>query len=158
MNFVFIFIFIFKRAFDALFSSDRNRQTIYERFRFIFIFNRRNDINFIFYFDFLSFRLFRNFDRNVNCFFEKFIFDFGTLCLKNIEQFFIFDFSEIESSFCYFCFFLELNQKILKSLHFRVCDVCAMMCDMINYNNHAVNATLLFDFFAHASDTTNVLC
>ena len=158
MNFVFVFVFIFKRALDALFSSDRNRQAIHKRFRFIFIFNRRNGVNFIFYFDLLLFRFLCNFDRNINCLFKKFIFDFNTLCLENIKQFLVLDFNEIESSFCCFCFFFELNQKILKSSHFRVCDVRVMMCDMINHNNHVANTTSLFNFFAHTSGTTNVLC
>ena len=153
----FIFIFVFKRALNALFSNDRNRQTIHERFHFIFIFNYCSDVSFIFRFDFFSFRLFHNFDCNVNSFFKKFIFDFDTLCFKNIEQFLIFGFSEIESSFRCFRFFFKLNQKILKSSHFRVDDVCLMMCDMINCNNHVANATLLFDFFAHANDTTSIL-
>ena len=141
-----------------MFSNDRNCQAIHERFRFIFIFNRRNDVSFIFRFDFFSFRFLYNFDRNVNYFFEKFIFDFDTFCFENIEQFLVLDFSEIESSFRCLCFLFELNQKILKSSHFRVCGVRAMMCDMINCNNHVANATSLFDFFAHTSDMTNVLC
>ena len=95
--------------FDALFLNDRNRQMIYKRFRFIFIFNRRNDVNFIFRFNIFSFRFLRNFDRNVNFFFKKFIFDFDTFCFKNIKQFFVFDFNEIESLFHYFHFLFKLN-------------------------------------------------
>ena len=158
MNFVFVFVFVFKQTFNALLSNDRNCQTIHKQFRFIFIFNRRNDVNFIFRFDFLSLWLFCNFGRNVNCLFKKFILNSDTLYFENIKQFFVFDFNEIESSFRCFCFLLELNQKISKSSHFRVCDVRAIMCDMINRNNHAANATSLFNFFAHASDTTNVFC
>ena len=157
MNFIFVFVFIFKRMFDALFLNDRNRQTIYKRFRFIFIFNRRNDVSFILHFNFLSFWFFRNFDRSVNCFFEKFIFDFDTFCLENIKQFLIFDFNEIESSLRCFCSLFKLNQKISKSSHFRVNDVRVMMYDMINRNNYVASATSFFDLFAHASDTTNVL-
>ena len=158
MNFVLVFIFVFKRTFDALLSNDRNRQTIHKQFRFIFIFNRCNDVNFILRFDFLSLRFFYNFDRNVNCFLEKLILDFDTFCFKNIKQFFVLDFNEIEPSFRCLCSFFKLNQEISKSSHFRVCNIHAIMCDMINYSNHVANATSLFDFFAHASDTTNVLC
>ena len=93
----------------------------------------------------------------INCFFKKFIFNFDTLCFKNIEQFFIFDFNEIKSSFHCFRFLFKLNQKILKSLHFRVDDVRSIMCDMINRSNHVANATSLFNFFTHANNTTNVL-
>ena len=42
-------------------------------------------------------------------------------------------------------------------MYFRVNNVRAMMCDIINRNNHVMNTMLLFNFFAHASDTTNVL-
>ena len=109
MSFAFIFVFAFKRTFDALFSSNYNRQTTHERFCFIFIFNCCNDVNFILHLDFLSFRFFRNFDWDVNCFFKKFIFDFDTLCFENIKQFLIFDFNKIESSFRCFCSFFKLN-------------------------------------------------
>ena len=109
INFIFIFVFILKRAFSALFSNNHNRQIIHKRFCFIFIFNRCNDVSIIFHFNFLSFRLFRNFNRNVNFFFKKFIFDFDTFCLKNIKQFLVFDFNEIKSSFRCFRFFLKLN-------------------------------------------------
>ena len=85
MNFVFIFVFVFKWAFNALLSNDRNHQMIHKRFRFIFIFNHCNNVNFILRFDFFSFRFFHNFDRNVNCFFKKFIFDSDTLYLENIK-------------------------------------------------------------------------
>ena len=85
MNFVLVFVFVFKRALDALFSNDRNRQAIHERFRFIFIFNRRNDVSFILRFDFLSFRFLCNFDRGVSCLFKEFILDFDMFCLENIE-------------------------------------------------------------------------
>ena len=158
MSFVFVFVLVFKRALDALLSSDRNRQMIHERFRLIFIFNRRSGVNFILRFDFFSFRLFRNFDRDVNCFFKRFILDSDTLCFENIEQFLVLDFSEIESSFRCFCSLFELNQEILKSSHFRVCDVRAIICDMISRSSHVANATSLFDFFAHASGTTGVFC
>ena len=156
MSFVFIFILVFKRAFDALFSNDYNRQTIHKQFCFIFILNRRDDVNFILRLDLFSLRFLRNFNRNVNCFFEKLILDSGTLCLENIKQFLILDFSEIESSFCCLRFLLKLNQEISKSSHFRVDDVRAMMCDMINRNNHVASATSLFDFFTHTNDMTNV--
>ena len=158
MNFAFVFVFVLRRAFDALLLNDRNRQTIYERFRLIFIFNRCNDVSIIFRFDFFSLRLFRNSDRNVNCFFERFILNLDTLCFENIEQFLVFDFSEIESSFRCFRFLLKLSQEISKSSHFRVDDVRAIMYNMINRNNHVASAMSLFDFFAHANDTTNVLC
>ena len=158
MNFILVFAFVFKRAFDALFSNNRNHQTIHERFYFIFIFNRRNDVNFILHFDFFSFRFFRNFDQSVNYFFKKFIFDFNTFCFENIKQFLVFDFNEIESSFHCLRFLFKLNQKILKSLYFRVNDVRAMMCDIINRNNYVANAMLLLDIFAHASDTTSIFC
>ena len=140
-----------------MFSSDRNYQTTHKRFHFIFIFNCRNDVSFIFHFNFLSLRFLCNFDRNVNCFFKKFILDSDTFCFENIKQFLVFGFSEIESSFRCLRSLLKLNQEILKLSHFRVDGVRAMMCDMINYSNHVVNATSLFDFFAHASDMTNVL-
>ena len=156
MNFVFVFAFIFKRTLDALLLSDRNHQTIHEQFRFILIFNRRNNVNFIFRFDSFSFRLLRSSDRNVNCFFEKFILNSDTFCFENIKQFFILDFSEIKSSFRCLCSLLKLNQEISKSSHFRVDNIRAMICNMINRNNHVTNATLLFNLFAHASDTTNV--
>ena len=158
MNFVLVFVLVFKRAFNALFSNDRNHQIIHERFRFIFIFNRRNDVNFIFRFNVLSFRFFRNLDRDVNFFFEKFILDFDTFCFENIKQFLVLDLNEIESSFCCFHSFFKLNQKISKSSHFRVDDVRLMMCDIINCNNYVANAILLFDFFAHANDTTSIFC
>ena len=158
MNFVFVFVFVFKRALDALLSSDRNRQTIHKRFRFIFILNHYNGVNFILRLDFFPLWFFHNSDRSVNCFLKELIFDSDTFCFENIKQFFVLDFSEIESSFCCLCSLLELNQKILKSSHFRVCDVRAIMYDMINHNNYAANVTSLFDLFAHASDTTNVLC
>ena len=109
MNFIFVFVFIFKWTFNALFSNDRNHQIIHERFRFIFIFNRCNDINFIFRFNVFSFHFLRNFNRDVNFLFEKFILNFDTLYFENIKQFFIFNFSEIESSFRYFYFLLKLN-------------------------------------------------
>ena len=156
MNFVFVFVFIFKRTFDALLLNDRNRQMIHERFCFIFIFNRYNDVNFILCFNVLSFRFFFNFNRDVNFLFKKFIFDFNTFCLDNIKQFFIFNFSEIESSFRCFGFFFKLNQEISKLSHFCVDDVRLMMCDIINHNNYVANTTLLFNFFAHASDTTSI--
>ena len=108
-NFIFVFVFVLKRAFNALFLNNRNRQTIHEWFRFIFIFNYRNDVSFIFCFNFFSFRFFHNFDRNVNCFFEKFIFNFDTLCFKNIKQFFIFNFNEIKSSLRCLYFLFKLN-------------------------------------------------
>ena len=156
MNFIFVFVFVFKRALDALFSNNRNCQTIYEQFRLIFIFNCCNDVNFIFYFNVFSFRFLCNSDRDVSSFFKKFIFDFDTLCFKNIKQFFVLDFNETESSFYYLRSFFKLNQKISKSSHFRVDDIHLMMCNMINRNNHVANATLLFNFFAHASDTTSI--
>ena len=77
-------------------------------------------------------------------------------CFKNIEQFLIFNFNEIESSFRCFHSFFKLNQEILKSLHFRVNDIRAMMYNIINRNNYIVNATLLFNFFVYVNDTTNV--
>ena len=95
--------------FDALFLNDRNHQTIHEQFHFIFILNYCNDVNIIFRFNFLSFRLLYNFDRNVNCFFKKLIFDSDTFYFENIKQFFIFDFNEIESSFCCLRFLFKLN-------------------------------------------------
>ena len=156
INFVFIFVFVFIWTFDALFLSDYNRQMIHKRFYFIFIFNRCNDVNFILYSDFLLFRLFYNFNRNVNFFFKRFIFDFNTFYFENIKQFFIFDFNEIKLSFRCFYSFLKLNQKILKLLYFRVNNVRMMMCDIINRNNYIINATLLFDIFAHASDIMNI--
>ena len=85
MNFIFVFVFIFKRAFDALFSNDHNHQMIHERFHFIFIFNCRSDSNFIFHFNVFSFRFLRNLNRDVNSFFEEFIFDFDMFCFKNIK-------------------------------------------------------------------------
>ena len=157
INFAFVFILAFKQALDALLSNNRNHQAIHKQFCFIFILNRHNDVNFILHFNFLSFRFFRNSDRNVNCFFKKFILDFNTFCLENIEQFFIFDFNEIESSFRCFRSFFKLSQKISKSSHFRVDDIRAIMCDIINRNNHVANATLLFNFFTHANNTTDVL-
>ena len=158
MNFVFIFALVFKRALDALLSNNRNHQATHERFRFIFILNRCNNVNFIFRFNLLSLRFFCNSDRDISCLFEKFILNFDTFCFENIKQFLVFDFNEIESSFRYFCSFLKLNQKISKLSHFRVCDVRVMMCNMINRNNHAASATSLLDFFAHANNTTNILC
>ena len=104
-----------------------------------------------FYFDF-SF----NISRNFNHFFKKFIFNFDTFCFKNIKQFLVLDFNEIELSFHYFRFLFKLNQKILKSLYFRVNDVRLIIYNMINRNNYIVNATLLLDFFTYASDTINV--
>ena len=85
INFIFVFVLVLKRALDALFSNDRTHQTIHEQFRFIFILNRRNNVNFILRLDFLLLRFLRNFDRNVNCFFEKLIFDFDTFCFENIK-------------------------------------------------------------------------
>ena len=109
INFIFVFTFVFKWTFNALFSNDYNRQMIYKQFCFIFIFNRRNDVNIIFRFNFLLFQFFCNFNRDVNCFFKKFIFNFDTLYFENIKQFFVFDFSEIKSSFYYLHFLFKLN-------------------------------------------------
>ena len=156
MNFVFIFIFIFKRTFNALFSSDRNCQTIHKQFRLIFIFNHRNGVNFIFRSDFLSLRFFSNISRNLSRFFKKLIFNFNTFCFENIKQFFFLNFNEIESSFHYLRSFLRLSQEISKSLHFRIDDIYLIMYDMIIRSNYVASATLLFDLFAHANDTTDV--
>ena len=156
MNFIFIFVFVFKWAFNALFSNDRNRQTIHERFHFIFIFNHYNDVNIIFHFNFFSLRFLRNSDRNVNFFFKKLILNSDTLCLENIKQFFVFDFNKIKTLLRCLRFFFKLNQKILKSSHFRIDDIRLIMCDMINRSNHVANATSLFNLFAHAGNTTNV--
>ena len=109
INFVFAFAFVLKRMLDALFSNDRNRQATHERFRLIFILNRRNDVNFILRLDLFSFWLLYNFDRNVNYFFEKLILNSDTLYFENIEQFLILDLSEIKSSFRCLCSLLELN-------------------------------------------------
>ena len=62
MNFVLIFVLVLKWALDALLSNDRNYQATHERFRFILILNRCNDVSFILRLDFLSFRFLRNFD------------------------------------------------------------------------------------------------
>ena len=158
MNFVLVFVLAFRRTLGALFSSGRNRQAIHERFRFILILNRRSGVSFILRFDFLSLRLFHSFGRGVSCLLERLILDSDTLCLENIEQFFVFGFNEIEPSFCCFCFLFGLSQEISKSSHLRVCGVRAMMCDMINRSSHAAGAAPLPDLFAHAGDTTGVLC
>ena len=130
---------------------------IYKQFRFIFIFNRCNNVNFIFYLNLFSFQFLHNSDQNVNCFFEKFIFDFNTFYFENIKQFLIFNLNEIELSFYYFYFLFKLSQKILKSSHFCVDNIRLIICDMINRNNHVANITSLFNFFTHANDTTSIL-
>ena len=41
-------------------------------------------------------------------------------------------------------------------MHFRIDNICLMMYNMINHNNHVANATLLFNLFTYANDTTNI--
>ena len=139
-----------------MFSNNRNRQTIHKRFYFIFIFNCCNDVNIIFRFDFLLFRFFYKIDRNINYFLGKFILDSDMFYFENIEQFLVFNFSDIKLSLHCFHFLFKLNEKILKLSHFRVDDVCAMIYNIINRNNYDANTTLLISFFAHINDTTNV--
>ena len=89
INFVFTFTFVLKRTLNVLFSNNRNRQIIYKWFCFIFILNRRNDVNFILHFNFLSLRLLFNINRNFSRFFEKFILNLNMFCFENIKQFLI---------------------------------------------------------------------
>ena len=149
----------FEKAFNALFSRDRHRQTTQKRHRFEFILHRRHDARIILkllsLLLLLVFFLHRRHRRAIfHHLIVKLSLDFDSFDFENVQQLLIFNFEETKSILRCFRSFFRLSQKISKMFHLRVRDICSMMNYVTDDVNHVMSLTSLFHFLLHANDTT----